>query len=437
MVCYLVDMLIVRICFAFTCVANHLRRRAVSPYNVRGFRRIPEEKEPEGCLGYTHDLFLRDSPGLLRKMKKEVYVKKDKDKHVERAEESPKKKVKIGKTPKKRPRSESPETRVNGERRDARRPSESHLGDSALRISDMQPSSRLSFELAASLGQHSSSLQNLLSGSHARQLQLDNLTAGVAGRNFSSGLSQPFGLAQLERLHASSTSYPRLPSLNQPLFAQREIPGFPRPESHRASSGIGSLGSELSNEELIQQLALQRQMEFRHQQQQALLQHRRESVGAPSAAQSVLETLRSQRHLGSSLPLDRESFGLSSLAGGPQSQRSLQTMENSSMLGDRSNPTASSTAMARVLVNQQVLQDSNISTAPARLQNRATPLCRHTPLYGSQGSDATRPLVETGGMYIGGQQRSIADLPAVGAEERLRRSLLLQALWEAEAKAKR
>ena len=63
-------------------------------FNRWGFRRVPEEDEPEGCLGYIHEEFRRDAPQRLKEMKKEVYVKREKDNSTKTGER-PKKKVKM------------------------------------------------------------------------------------------------------------------------------------------------------------------------------------------------------------------------------------------------------------------------------------------------------------------------------------------------------
>jgi hypothetical protein len=54
----------------------------------RGFRRVPEERVPAGVLGYSHALFRRDSPWLLKDMVKEVY-RKDADKDEAAGEKNP------------------------------------------------------------------------------------------------------------------------------------------------------------------------------------------------------------------------------------------------------------------------------------------------------------------------------------------------------------
>ena len=64
---------------------------------IRGFRRVPEERVPEGVLGYTHDKFIQGRPGLMKKIKKEVYVKKEKE-EKEGDKKRPRKKARL-KTP--------------------------------------------------------------------------------------------------------------------------------------------------------------------------------------------------------------------------------------------------------------------------------------------------------------------------------------------------
>ena len=298
-------------------------------FYYRGFRRIPEEKEPEGCLGYTHDAFRRDAPELIKTMKKEVYIKKEKDSD---ADARPKKKAKTGKASPKHSRDDA-EAKVDG-------------GS----FPPVRYGSGLG-ELGTSV-----SLRDMLSSSHdtlaaSRQFQLANMVsvdASSALGGHSSLFSHQHGLTQLERFQRASLALPRpLSSLQQSRMAQLQPPGLLAPELHGLSSSSGNFSMDVANQEILRRLSLQRQVDLLQQEQL----RRGESLGFPSGSSLAYEHLLSRRH--------------------SMLHRPLQAGIGSSVFGDVTSPFESSAARARLLLEQQRSRASMLSDQQGELARRA------------------------------------------------------------------
>ncbi|CAB9505295.1 HSF-type DNA-binding [Seminavis robusta] len=106
--------------FSMQLLIRHFRGNKFSSvtrnFNRWGFRRVPDERVPEGVLGYTHDKFLRGRPGLLKKLKKEVYIKKEKDDKDEGGDKKqPRKKARTKGSPRKAPPSAATQAALGAE----------------------------------------------------------------------------------------------------------------------------------------------------------------------------------------------------------------------------------------------------------------------------------------------------------------------------------
>lgn len=264
-------------------------------------------------------------------MKKEVYIKKEKDTD---GDERPKKKAKTGKASQKYGRDDA-EAKVDG-------------------------GSYPSLHYGNGLGElgTSSSLRDMLSPSDdalavARQLQLANTSTNAASAlgGHSSLFSHQHGLTQLERSQRASLALPRsLSSLQQSRMVQPQLSGLLPNELRGVPSSIGSVGMDVSNQEILRRLSLQRQVDLLQQQQ--LL--RGGSLGFPSGTSLAYEQLLSQRDPRNSLL-----------------HRTQQAGIGSSALGDLTSPFASNAARASLLLEQQRSRASSLLGPQGHLAARA------------------------------------------------------------------
>ena len=192
----------------------------------RGFRRIPEEKEPEGCIGYKHEAFLRDAPELIKTIKKEFYVKKEKDSDAG-GSERPKKKAKTRKTASLGVSPDDTQDKSNGVRRS------NGLGESR---------------------QSSSSLRDMVSSS-GDALAVANLSVGA----YPALIGNEWG--QLAALRQNS-----LPLWVQSRLEQQQTSRLFAPETRGIPASIGRQGTNISNQDHLRLLPLEREVDLLRQQ---------------------------------------------------------------------------------------------------------------------------------------------------------------------------